>query len=101
MVMIMGSVMHLVEGQKSYKYSKACWAIVTMTTVGYGDISKTPLGQALASVLMIAGYGIIAVPTGVVTAELTATMRAAEGSLQCSQCGTPEVLQIILQSMAI
>lgn len=93
MVMIMGSVMHLVEGPENGFTSipkSMYWAIVTMTTVGYGDISpKTPLGQALASILMIAGYGIIAVPTGVVTAELTATMRAAEGTLQCPKCSSP------------
>jgi voltage-gated potassium channel len=47
------------------------WAIVTMTTVGYGDIApQTPLGQALASFIMILGYGIIAVPTGIVSAEM-------------------------------
>jgi voltage-gated potassium channel len=47
------------------------WAIVTMTTVGYGDIApQTPLGQTLASVIMILGYGIIAVPTGIVSAEM-------------------------------
>jgi voltage-gated potassium channel len=48
------------------------WAIVTLTTVGYGDISpQTDIGQVLASLVMILGYGIIAVPTGIVTAELT------------------------------
>lgn len=63
------------------------WAIVTLTTVGYGDISpKTPLGQALASLVMIMGYGIIAVPTGIVTAELT-QIRAREVSAQaCPAC---------------
>jgi voltage-gated potassium channel len=48
------------------------WAIVTLTTVGYGDIApQTPVGQALASIVMITGYAIIAVPTGIVTSEIT------------------------------
>jgi voltage-gated potassium channel len=59
-----------------------------MTTVGYGDISPiTPLGKALAAVVMILGYGIIAVPTGIVSAELS---RAASGSVStqaCESCG--------------
>ncbi|RXL85207.1 two pore domain potassium channel family protein, partial [Citrobacter sp. AAK_AS5] len=47
------------------------WAIVTLTTVGYGDISPaTPLGQFMASIIMILGYAIIAVPTGIITAEI-------------------------------
>jgi voltage-gated potassium channel len=64
------------------------WAVVTLTTVGYGDISpKTPLGQAFASLVMILGYGIIAVPTGIVTAELTSGSRDAPVSGQaCPSC---------------
>jgi voltage-gated potassium channel len=59
-----------------------------MTTVGYGDISpKTGLGQAVSSVIMILGYGIIAVPTGIVTVELTQAMdRETDPDLQCRQC---------------
>jgi voltage-gated potassium channel len=54
------------------------WAIVTLTTVGYGDIApKTAIGQAMASVVMILGYGIIAVPTGIITVELAQVSRAA------------------------
>ena len=66
------------------------WAVVTLTTVGYGDISpQTALGQALASLVMILGYGIIAVPTGIVTAELTAGARTTAVSGQaCPTCGT-------------
>lgn len=72
---IAGSLMYVVEGPE-HGYTSipkgVYWAIVTMTTVGYGDISPdTPLGQLLATGLMILGYGIIAVPTGIVTAEMT------------------------------
>lgn len=74
-VVIIGSVMYVVEGAANGFTSipiSIYWAIVTLTTVGYGDISpQTPLGQILASALMIVGYGVIAVPTGIVTAELT------------------------------
>jgi voltage-gated potassium channel len=72
---VLGSVMYLVEGPENGFTSipvSIYWTIVTLTTVGYGDISpQTPLGQAIASVIMIIGYGIIAVPTGIVTAELS------------------------------
>jgi len=75
MVIIFGSFMYLIEGEENGFTSipkSVYWAIVTMTTVGYGDISpQTDLGQILASLIMIMGYGIIAVPTGIVTAELT------------------------------
>ena len=75
-VCIIGTLMFLIEG--SYPESgfdnipiSIYWCIVTLTTVGYGDISPvTPLGRFLASVIMILGYSIIAVPTGIVTAEL-------------------------------
>ena len=66
--------MYLVEGSENGFASiqrSIYWAIVTMATVGYGDISpKTNLGQTFASLVMILGYGIIAIPTGIVTAEL-------------------------------
>ncbi len=74
LVIILGSFMYLIEGPKNGFTSiprSVYWAIVTLTTVGYGDISpKTPYGMALASVIMIMGYSIIAVPTGIVTSEL-------------------------------
>jgi voltage-gated potassium channel len=73
-VITMGTVMYLVEGEANGFTSiptAVYWAIVTMTTVGFGDITpRTPLGQALASLLMVLGYGVIAVPTGIVTNEL-------------------------------
>ena len=67
--------MYLVEGSNDSGFtsipSSIYWAIVTLTTVGYGDIAPTsPLGQLIASVIMILGYGIIAIPTGIVSAEL-------------------------------
>jgi len=75
LVLILGSLMYLIEGAENGFTSipkSVYWAIVTLTTVGYGDISpQTPLGQFVASLIMITGYGIIAVPTAIVTAEMT------------------------------
>jgi voltage-gated potassium channel len=73
---ILGTIMYLVEGQTDSGFTSiprsVYWAIVTLTTVGYGDIAPaTALGQFLASIIMIMGYGIIAVPTGIVSAEMT------------------------------
>jgi len=92
LVVVFGSVMYVIEDPGSGFTSiprSVYWAIVTLTTVGYGDISpKTDLGQALASVIMILGYGIIAVPTGIVTAELTGLARSQAVSTQaCLHCG--------------
>ncbi len=88
MMVIFGSVMYIIEGPDHGFTSiprSIYWAIVTMTTVGYGDISpQTDLGQALASLVMIIGYGIIAIPTGIVTAELTATRQISTQS--CPEC---------------
>jgi voltage-gated potassium channel len=81
-------MMYVIEGEKNGFTSipvAIYWAVVTITTVGYGDISpETPLGQFLASVLMIIGYGIIAVPTGIVSAEMA---RASHSALKpCPEC---------------
>ena len=74
---ILGTIMYLVESPESGFTSiptSVYWAIVTLTTVGYGDISPiTPLGQLIASAIMILGYGIIAIPTGIVSAEMAKT----------------------------
>jgi len=75
LVTILGSLMHLIEGGVNENYDSiprsVYWAIVTLTTVGYGDISPiTPLGQFVAAMVMILGYSVIAVPTGIVSAEL-------------------------------
>jgi voltage-gated potassium channel len=75
LVTIMGTIMYMIEGAEHGFTSipvSIYWAIVTVTTVGYGDISpQTPMGQFVASILMLMGYAIIAVPTGIVTAELS------------------------------
>ncbi|MEW2922301.1 ion transporter [Muricauda sp. ANG21] len=72
---ILGTLMYLIEGDEAGFTSiptSIYWTIVTLTTVGYGDIApQTPLGQFLATVIMVLGYGIIAVPTGIVTAEFS------------------------------
>ena len=87
---IFGTVMYLVEGDDAGFTSiptSIYWAVVTMTTVGYGDIApQTPLGQLLALVLMILGYAIIAVPTGIVSAEIVRGERAIS-SRACPHCG--------------
>ncbi|MCA9690130.1 MAG: ion transporter [Nannocystaceae bacterium] len=90
-VVIVGTVMYLVEGQAESGFDSIpksmYWAIVTMTTVGYGDIApKTALGQAIAAMLMIAGYGIIAVPTGIVTAELVSASEEHTSTRVCPEC---------------
>lgn len=88
---IAGSLMYIIEGGTSSEYTSIpkgiYWAIVTMTTVGYGDISpETPLGQFLATLLMVMGYGIIAVPTGIVTAEMTRTIHPDPVLQSCPEC---------------
>jgi voltage-gated potassium channel len=106
-VVVMGTVMYVVEGEAHGFTSiptSMYWAVVTMTTVGYGDIApKTGPGQLLAAMLMILGYAIIAVPTGIVSAELARTHRpvsrqacpgcGGEGhdvdAVHCKYCGAP------------
>lgn len=109
LVVVFGAVMYVVEGPGNGFTSipkSIYWAIVTLTTVGFGDITpKTPLGQAIASLVMITGYAVIAVPTGIFTAELSQAMRS-EGRFKqpcpccpqaeheanasfCSRCGSP------------
>ncbi len=86
-VVIVGALMYLIEGPGEPFSSipkSMYWAIVTLTTVGYGDITPvTVLGKTLASMLMIAGYGLIAVPTGIVTAELMHIGKPLSPSTQC------------------
>ena len=89
-VIVVGSVMYLVEGAPGGFSSipqGVYWAVVTLTTVGYGDIAPvTPLGKSLAAFVMILGYGIIAVPTGIVTAEI-AQIGSRPGVVRtCSSC---------------
>jgi len=90
-VIITGTVMYLVEGPEHGFTSipkSIYWAIVTMTTVGYGDLApQTALGQTLASFIMILGYGIIAVPTGIVSAEMVALKHKEKITTQvCPHC---------------
>lgn len=91
LVVVFGSVMYLIEGEARGYTSiprSIYWAIVTMTTVGYGDISpQTALGQAVASLVMLLGYAIIAVPTGIVAAEFTRVDRTPVSTQACPQCG--------------
>ena len=93
LVLIVGALMHLVEGPENGFTSipiSVYWAIVTLTTVGYGDIApRTAAGRLLASAVMIVGYGIIAVPTGIVTAELVRGNQGtpAAGARRCTDCG--------------
>jgi len=91
LVVIFGSLMYLIEGAENGFTSiprGVYWAIVTLTTVGYGDISpKTSIGQAIAAMIMILGYGIIAVPTGIVTVELSRIPETRVSARTCRQCG--------------
>ena len=107
LVVIIGALMYVIEGEANGFTSiprSIYWAIVTLTTVGYGDLSpRTALGQMVASIVMIIGYGIIAVPTGIVSVELAQAVRekkvtgqscpscAAEGhdadAICCKYCG--------------
>lgn len=89
-VVIAGTIMYLVEGPEHGFTSipvSIYWAIVTMTTVGYGDIApETPLGQTIASIIMIMGYGIIAVPTGIVSAEMISLKKTEITTQVCPHC---------------
>lgn len=90
-VVVVGALMFLLEGPEAGFTSiprGVYWAIVTLTTVGYGDIAPlSPVGQALAAVVMILGYGIIAVPTGIVTVELAHQAQKTDSSRHCGACG--------------
>jgi voltage-gated potassium channel len=90
LVLIIGSLMYLIEGEANGFTNiplSIYWAIVTMTTVGYGDLAPaTVVGRMLASVVMIIGYGIIAVPTGIVTVELASATRKSITTTACSEC---------------
>jgi len=89
-VVIMGSLMYLIEGPESGFTSiprGIYWAIVTLTTVGFGDITPdTILGQFVASIIMILGYSIIAVPTGIISAEMMKTNTLLQNKKHCNDC---------------
>ncbi len=90
-VIIIGALMYVIEGEKNGFTdipTSIYWAIVTITTVGYGDLSpQTPWGKALASLAMIIGYAIIAVPTGIVTVEFSQATKRASTARACKKCG--------------
>jgi len=92
LVVIFGALMYLIEGPENGFTSiprGMYWAIVTLTTVGYGDIApQTPLGQGISALIMVLGYGIIAVPTGIVSAQFVRAEREARVSGRaCPSCG--------------
>ena len=91
---IFGTLMYLIEPDESGFTSipeGIYWSIVTLTTVGYGDIAPiTPFGQFIAAVIMIMGYGIIAVPTGIVTAELSEKSKISSNTQACPHCMTSD-----------
>lgn len=109
LVTVFGTLMYVIEGP-AHGFTSIpkgiYWAVVTLTTVGFGDIvPRTPLGQALSTLIMITGYSIIAVPTGIFTAELASAMRVGDqlrhdcpscakdlhehGAAFCNRCGNP------------
>jgi voltage-gated potassium channel len=89
---IAGTLMYYVEGEESGFKSipiSIYWCIVTLTTVGYGDIAPiTPLGQLISAVIMIMGYGIIAVPTGIISAEYAQAPTIHTNTQRCINCGS-------------
>ncbi|MGB3851444.1 MAG: ion transporter [Tunicatimonas sp.] len=93
MVFIVGALMYLIEGPENGFTSiptSVYWAVVTLTTVGYGDIApQTVVGQTLATIVMIMGYGIIAVPTGIVSVEMSRVDAAREATRRRSDGAIP------------
>ena len=94
LVLIIGTLMYLIEGEEGGFTSiptAMYWAVVTITTVGYGDIvPKTLAGKALAAIAMLLGYSIIAVPTGIVSVELAQAGRQAAAGRPCAACGNAD-----------
>jgi voltage-gated potassium channel len=92
-ILVLGTLMYVVEGPRNGFTSipvAMYWATVTITTVGYGDITPhTNIGKLIASFMMLLGWGVLAVPTGIVTAEMTLRGRAAAASTRaCAACGS-------------
>jgi len=91
MVTILGTIMYIIEDYNGTKFTSIprsiYWAVVTLTTVGYGDISpQTEIGQFFSSIIMIMGYAIIAVPTGIVSVELARKSGSAFSTQACTTC---------------
>lgn len=96
LVTILGTIMYMIEGNANPNYSSIprsiYWAMITLTTVGYGDITPiTPLGQFVSTIVMLLGYSILAVPTGIISAEVAKEQRStlSKGLCYCHQCGHP------------
>ena len=93
-VVIFGALMYVVEGPEHGFHSIPTgmyWAVVTVATVGFGDIApSTGFGRFITSILIMIGYSIIAVPTGIYTAELARTMQPKRRRVRCVECGLPE-----------
>ena len=93
-VVIFGALMYVAEGPEHGFHSIPTgmyWAVVTVATVGFGDIAPgTGFGRFVTSVLIVIGYSIIAVPTGIYTAELARSMQPKRRQVQCVECGLPE-----------
>lgn len=96
-VVIVGAIMYVIEGETNEGFSSiplsVYWAIVTLTTVGFGDITpQTSLGQFISAIVMILGYAVIAVPTGIVTAEMAHQNNLAKGisTQSCRYCGAAD-----------
>ncbi len=93
-VVTLGTVMYVVEGPDNGFTSipiSVYWAITTMTTVGFGDITpQTDVGRLIASMMMLMGWGVLAVPTGIVTAEMTSQRLRPTAARACSECGVGE-----------
>jgi voltage-gated potassium channel len=92
LVCVEGTIVYVIENEANPNFANIpqsiYWAIVTITTVGYGDIAPvTVLGKMMASVIMLTGFAIIAVPTGIVTSEIGREMWAARVSRRCGKCG--------------
>ncbi len=94
-MMVMGTLMYVIEGQENGFTSIPVgiyWAITTMTTVGYGDVTpKTDLGQVIAAVMMLMGWGTLAVPTGIMTAEMSRQYRDGRQGRACARCGQEDL----------
>lgn len=89
-IIVFGSLMYLIEGPK-YGFTtlnaSVYWAIVTVTTVGYGDITPhTPLGRIVASVLILIGYSVIAIPTGLITTHMSSAFQNSKQQRKCPKC---------------
>lgn len=91
-IILVGAIMYSIEGPENGFNNipeSMYWAIVTVTTVGYGDISpETPMGKLISSMLMIIAYGILAVPTGIISHELAHTSRSTENRKACANCSS-------------